>query len=353
MNSLLVVEAPLTSARVLVVDDREPSVRLLEQVLRRAGFRNVVGTSDAREVVPLFETLRPDILLLDLHMPHLNGHEVMEALRSSIPPDSYFPILVLTADVTAETKRRALAGGASDFVGKPYDHAEVILRVQNLLRIRQLQGELRLRNESLEETVRERTRDLVTAQIEVLERLAQTVDLHDDTTGQHIRRVGEMAGRVAAEMGLPEKEVELIRRAAPLHDLGKVGVPDAILHKSGRLTPEEFEVMKTHTTIGARILTGGRSEIMTTAEEIALCHHERWDGAGYPRGLAGAAIPLSARIVAVVDVYDALAHDRPYRHAWTRPRIEELIGREAGAHFDPAVVESFGRLDEAHLSPRP
>jgi putative two-component system response regulator len=338
------IDALFVRARILVVDDLETNVQLLEQVLHRAGFEYVVGTSDAREVFALFDALQPDILLLDLHMPHLSGHAILETLRDRIPSGSYFPILVLTADITPEAKRRALAGGASDFLGKPYDHFEVILRIQNLLRIRQLHGELQLRNESLEETVRERTRELATAQIEVLERLAQAVEHHDDVTGQHTRRVGEGSARVAAELALPESEVELLRRAAPLHDLGKVGVPDAILHKPGGLTLEEFEIMKTHTTIGAMILSGAKSELMDVAEQIALNHHERWDGGGYPRGLRGEEIPLSARVVAVVDVHDALAHDRPYRPAWPEETILELLHREAGAHFDPVVVAAFERV---------
>lgn len=331
---------------MLVVDDLEPSLRLLQEILRRAGFQNVIATSDAREVLPLFQAFPPDILLLDLHMPHMDGYAVMEALRPHVQPGSYFPILVLTADVTPEAKRRALAGGASDFVGKPYDYVEVILRIQNLLQIRHLQGELRLRNESLEETVRERTRELATAQVEVLERLAQVVEFHDDVTGQHTKRVGELSARLASALGLPARTVELIRRAAPLHDLGKVGIPDEVLHKPGRLLPEEFEVMKRHTTIGAEILSGGKSELMSIAEEIALCHHERWDGSGYPRGLRGEAIPIAARIVAVVDVYDALAHDRPYRRAWAKDKVLELIHGDAGTHFDPAVVQAFVAMAE-------
>jgi putative two-component system response regulator len=216
-----------------------------------------------------------------------------------------------------------------------------LLRIRNLLETRFLHLSLQSHNETLEQRVRERTRDLEEARLEVLERLTQAAEYRDDATGQHTRRVGELSARMARKLLLGDEDVELIRRAAPLHDTGKIAIPDAILLKPGRLTPEEFEIMKTHASIGARMLSGGRTPMMLLAEEIALSHHERWDGTGYPNGLSGEDIPFAARIVAIVDFYDALANDRPYRSAWPESRIIAEIEGQSGKHFDPRVVEAF------------
>ncbi|CAA9361433.1 MAG: Response regulator, partial [uncultured Gemmatimonadaceae bacterium] len=198
-----------------------------------------------------------------------------------------------------------------------------------------------------EAALRESESGLRAAQAEVLERLAQAAEVRDDDTGLHTRRVGELSARIAAALGLPEAEVALVRQAAPLHDVGKIGVPDAVLLKPGPLTPEEFAVIQAHTTLGARILSGSGAPLTRLAEAIAHAHHERWDGGGYPRGLAGEAIPLAARIVAVADVYDALTSDRPYRAAWPVERVVAHIRAGAGTHFDPAVVAAFLGLEPA------
>lgn len=339
-------------ARILIVDDEPANVRLLERLLGRAGYANLVGTTDPRRVPELAEAFDPDLILLDLHMPHRNGFEVLQDLRSRLD-GGYLPVLVMTADLTRETRTRALSGGARDFLTKPMDIVEVELRIRNLLETRFLHLSLQEHNRSLEATVEERTRELEEARLEVLERLANVIEFRDDDTGKHTQRVGEIAAIVAAELGLPPAECQLVRRAAPLHDIGKVAISDLILLKPGRLTPEEFEIMKTHTTVGAGILSGGRSEMMVWAEQIALAHHERWDGSGYPQGLSEDRIPLPARIVALVDFFDALSHDRPYRAAWKPDRIREEIERERGRHFDPAVTDVFLRLEaQGLLGPR-
>lgn len=330
-------------ARILIVDDEPVNVRLLERLLARAGYPQVTSTTDPRRVGRLVEALDPDLVLLDLHMPHRDGFAVLEDLRARLQ-SGYLPVLVMTADLTRETRERALSSGAKDFLTKPMDPTEVDLRIRNLLETRFLHLALAEHNRSLEATVQERTRELEESRSEMLERLANMVEFRDDDTGQHTRRVGELAERLAAELQLPAAHIRLIRRAAPLHDIGKVAIPDAILHKPGRLTPEEFEVMKTHTTVGGGILAGGQSEMMVLAEQIALAHHERWDGGGYPRGLRGEEIPLPARIVGLADFFDALSHDRPYRKAWTPERIWEEIERESGRHFDPEIVEAFRRV---------
>jgi putative two-component system response regulator len=321
------------SARILIVDDEPANVRLLERILERAGYSRLASTTDSRKVLGLVEAFDPDLILLDLRMPHRDGFAVLEELRPHLA-GGFLPVLVLTADSTPQAWQRALSSGAKDFLTKPLDATEVVMRIRNLL-------ETRFLYLTLEERVRERTLELEEARIEVLERLAYVVEFRDDDTGEHTRRVGEVSALLAGAMGLPERELELMRRAAPLHDIGKLAIPDAILLKPGRLTSEEFEVMKTHAAVGAGILARGRSEMMLRAEEIALAHHERWDGSGYPRALRGEEIPWTARIVALADFFDALSHDRPYRPAWKPELVIEEIERQSGRHFDPDVVEAF------------
>jgi putative two-component system response regulator len=198
--------------------------------------------------------------------------------------------------------------------------------------------------------VAERTRDLEQARFEILDRLALAEEYRDDVTQEHARRIGRTCSLLARELGLPDENAELLRRAAPVHDVGKIGIPDAILLKPGKLDDAEFERIKTHTTIGAEILSGGSSPLLQTAERVALTHHERWDGQGYPRGLSGEQIPLIGRIAAVADVFDALTHDRPYKHAWPVEESVDEIVCERGRQFDPSVVKAFSRLDHSSLA---
>ena len=332
MRDLAFPEAP--PARLLVVDDEAANVRVLTHALRLAGYADVHSTTDAREALPLVAALSPDLILLDLLMPHMDGFEVMRRLAPLDPTAAHLPVLVLTADVTPAARRRALEFGATDFLTKPFDIIEVALRVRNLLRVRFLAR-------GLEGQVRERTRDLEAARVELVERLATAAEYRDDDTGQHTRRVGRLAARMATALGWPADEVDALRQAAPLHDVGKIGVADRILLKPGPLTADEMAVMRTHTTIGGRILSGARFPVLRMAEAVALSHHERWDGSGYPAGLAGEAIPSAGRIVTVADVYDALTHSRPYKAAWTPADAVEEIRRQSGRHFDPAVVSAF------------
>lgn len=341
----MISDENLRRARVLIVDDEAANTLLLSRILERAGYDAVLDTTDPREVLPLFREWKPDLLLLDLHMPHLSGFEILEALRAEPGMKGYLPVLVLTGDESEEVRQRALSSGARDFLLKPFAVSETLLRIRNLLEARFLYRELEAQNEQLAERVHERTRALETTQHEMLARLAQAAEFRDDSTGQHTRRVGELAARIAAELGLERDEVELIRRAAPLHDVGKVAIPDAILMKPGDLTPEEFEVMKTHTTVGAKILAEGSSELMARAEEIAIGHHENWEGGGYPHGARGDEIPLPARIVAVADVFDALSHARVYRPAWPRAEVVDHIERGRGRKFDPEVVDAFRSVE--------
>jgi putative two-component system response regulator len=330
----------LSGAKILIVDDQASNVLLLEGILQEEDHAAYQSLTDSRRALPVFLDYQPDLILLDLQMPYLDGFEVMKLLRVRIPPGAFLPILVLTADITSEAKRRALADGASDFLTKPFDPTEVVLRIRNLLETRYLHLQLQDQNRILEQRVRERTAELEETQVEILERLALAAEYRDDDTGEHTRRVGQMSAQIAHALGLSETEVELIRRAAPLHDIGKIAIPDAILLKPGRLTPEEFEEMKTHSTIGAKMLSGGRFPLLKCAEEIALTHHERWDGSGH-LGLHAASIPLAGRIVTVADVFDALISERPYKKAWRRVEAVEEIRRQSGRQFDPRVVEAF------------
>jgi putative two-component system response regulator len=330
------------SARILVVDDENANVEILRRFLARAGFRNVDSTTDSRQAAPLYLEHRHDLILLDLHMPHLDGLEVIDQLNE-IASASYLPILILSGDLTPEARRDALSRGAKDFVNKPFQQDELLLRIRTLLDTRLLYVQIQNQNQRLEAAVRERTRELVEAQIEIIERLAIAAEFRDDNTGQHTQRVAQMSALLARQLGLPDAQVSLIARAAPLHDVGKIGVPDTILMKMGKLTPAEFEVVKQHTVIGARILSGGKFPLLQLAEEIALSHHERWDGAGYA-GLRGTEVPLAGRIVAVADVFDALTQQRPYKPAWPVAEAIGEIDRQRGRQFDPAIVDAFLRV---------
>lgn len=332
---------PLEEARILVVDDQESNLQILERMCRRAGYQHIRTVSDPREALATFVDQKPDLVLLDLVMPHLDGFEVMSLIRGLVQREEYLPILVLTTDVSPESRARALTIGAKDFVNKPFDRGEVELRIRNLLETRFVYRELRNNNDNLEIMVSQRTADLEEARLEILERLAVAAEYRDDTTGQHTRRVGRVSALISRALGLGREEVELMERAAPLHDVGKIGVPDQILLKGGRLTPEEFSLMKTHTVIGAKILGGSSNKLLQFAEEIALFHHEHWDGTGYSPGIAGEDIPLSARIVAIADVYDSLTHERPYKRAWSKEDAVTEITAGTGSHFDPVVVGAF------------
>ena len=331
-------------ARLLIIDDEPGNLEFLRHVLETEGYGPIETLSDPQEALDRLEELDPDLIVLDLMMPQLDGFEVMRRVRERAPADSYLPILITTADPSPETRRRALSVGAKDFLTKPLSPAEVRLRVRNLLETRFLHEQLREYSLVLEHKVTERTRELEEARLEILYRLARAAEYRDDETGQHTLRVGRLAARLAQVMGLSADAYELMQRAAPLHDIGKIGIPDAILLKPDRLQPHEIEVMQTHTTIGASILGGSRSALLRLAEEIALNHHERWDGKGYPNGLGEDEIPISGRLVSVADVFDSLTHERPYKRAWTVREAVTEIQRQAGRQFDPHVVEALLRV---------
>jgi putative two-component system response regulator len=333
-------EATLKNAKILIVDDQEANTHLLVRILTRAGYVNLEAVNDSRTVLDLYRKFQPDLILLDLHMPYFDGMALMKLLEPMLQRDGYLPILVLTADMLAETKQKALSTGAKDFLTKPFDAIEVVLRIHNLLETRFLYIELQHHNDTLEAKVRDRTRHLEEAQVEMLERLARASEYRDDDTGRHTQRVGKLAAALARAAAVPEEQCVLIGRAATLHDIGKIAIPDNILLKPGKLTTEEFTRMKTHTALGAGILSGSRFPMLQQAEEIALYHHEKWDGSGY-YGVQGEAIPLAARIVAIADVFDVLTHARSYKQEWSVEQALEEIGAQAGHMFDPHLVELF------------
>jgi len=336
-------QTDLNDARIIIVDDNPANVELLEHILEHAGYTNIRSTTDPRTVFDMCVAEAPDLLLLDLMMPHLDGMEVTERLQEQ-EALVHVPVAILTSDGSREAKKRALSSGAKEFMTKPLSPSEVRLRVANLLETRFLQLELQRQNEHLEDRVEERTAELEDARVEILERLALAAEYRDDDTGEHTKRVGKESARLAASLGLPPNEVEVIRRAAPLHDVGKIGIPDEILLKPGKLTAEEFGVMKTHTTIGAQILSGSRFPLLQMAESIALAHHENWNGSGYPNGTRGTDIPLPARIVSVVDVFDSLTHERVYKEAWPAERALDLIEEEIENKFDPTIAHAYLRI---------
>ncbi len=336
---------PTDDMRLLIVDDNAANVALLEQVLAQGGYGDVLSTRDAAVAPTMCQVHRPDLVLLDLHMPGFSGFDVLAEIRELLDPPESLPVLVLTADASRDARHRALAAGARDFVNKPIDPTELLLRVSNLLRTRQLQQQLESRNELLDEAVRIRTVQLEQARLESLVVLATMAEYHDYATANHTQRVGMMAALIAQSLDLPDQFVATIQDAALLHDVGKVGISDRVLLKPGRLTPDERATMMTHVEIGARILGQTRSPVLRAAAEIARTHHEHWNGAGYLLGLSGEEIPLAGRITAVADVFDALTHERPYKSAWDVDRAIAEIVRQAGRQFDPRVVEAFTAID--------
>ena len=337
-------------ARIIVVDDDLSNLNVLIRTLQRAGFNNVHGVWETENIVESVIEFQPDVVLLDLHMPGVDGLEVLMDLKAVQGRRNYLPVLVLTGDGSREVRDAALAAGARDFLTKPYEPGEVILRVRNLIETRLLHVELQRQNMALSERFESRTQELEAAKLEILERLARAADFRDESSYGHTTRVGELAARIANQLGMPAAEVEQIRIAARLHDIGKIGLSDSILMKPGPLAPAEFLAQEKHTLMGANILAGSRFPILRLAEEIALTHHESWDGSGYPRGLREEEIPLSGRIVAVADVFDALTHARAYKAPWRLDDAVDEVKHQSGKKFDPAVVKAFLSIAAAYVS---
>lgn len=347
----------LKNSRILIVDDQPVNVDLLRKLLTKFGYANLESTSDPREVRRLYDTYRPDLILLDLTMPHMDGFQVLEALDAAGAGQrrDYLPVLVLTADITSQAKEKALSLGAKDFLTKPFDHTEVLLRIKNLLETRHLHVALRQHNETLEEKVKDRTREIWDAlrrlegaqknlrlsHEETIGRLSIAAEFRDDETAKHIHRMSLYCSLLARAIGWDHEQAELLRVASQMHDVGKIGIPDAILLKRGPLTPGERSTMEEHAQIGYSILSGSKSELLELAATIALTHHERIDGAGYPRRIDGDAIPIEGRIASICDVYDALSSDRVYRKAFPFIKAIEMMRDGRGTQFDPELLDVF------------
>ncbi len=338
---------------ILCIDDDHTILELLCDYLEALGYQTLKA-SDGETGLKLARKYLPDLILLDVMMPGLSGFEVCRELKKD-PTTRDIPVVMVTALGEIEDRVRALEVGADDFLTKPVALPELKARVKSLLEVKAYRDHLKRHKEALEREVALKTQELQRAfealrkahqkikdlSLEVILRLSRAAEYRDEHTGEHIRRMAHYSALIARKLGLNEEAVESILYAAPLHDIGKIGIPDQILLKPGPLDEREWEIMKKHTEIGAEILRGTQSGFVKVGEIVALYHHERWDGRGYPRGLKGPEIPLAARIVAVADVFDALTSDRPYRKAFSVEEAFQIIEEELGSHFDPKVGRAF------------
>ena len=327
-------------ARILIVDDEPINLKLLDKILSAQGYNNLVLLQDSRKVLDTYRQQRADLILLDINMPYLDGFDVLEQLKALDDP-LFPPVVILTAQNSQDFLLRALNAGARDFITKPFDRNELLARVRNMLDAYLAHRLVFEQKDVLDEIVQTRTNELRRTRLQVVQRLGRAAEYRDNETGNHILRMSHISALLAKSIGWNEADCELMLHASPMHDIGKIGIPDHILLKPGKLGPEEWEIMKTHATIGANILEGDDSDLMRCASEIALTHHEKWDGSGYPYGLSGEAIPLTGRIAALADVFDALTSERPYKKAWTVESAVDLIKESRGTHFDPELVAVF------------
>jgi putative two-component system response regulator len=346
------------AARVLAVDDQEETRRVLQRALTTLGYGVEVACDGIEALAKL--PLGADLVLLDARMPGLDGFEVARRIRAD-PEYSDLPIIMVTGLDSRQDRLRAVEAGVNDFISKPFELTELRVRTGSLLRLKEATDGLKRHRAELEQVVAKRTADLrlaldgmaeaqrstYAAHLDTIRRLVIAAEYKDRDTAAHIERIGLYSELVATRLNLPPGEIEIIRYASPMHDVGKIGTPDAVLLNPRKLDAEEWEIMKQHTKIGARILHGSPSPVLRAGEAIALSHHERWDGSGYPNGLRGEDIPLAGRICAVADVFDALTSNRHYRDALPNETVWEMIQAEKARHFDPAVLDVFLACREA------
>jgi len=329
------------AARIFIVDDQIQNVALLESLLELEGYDNICTTTDSRQAAAIYAESKPDLVLLDFRMPHMDGVDVIKEFDKIKNDYDYIPVIILTAQSDIQTRDRALAAGANDFITKPFDNTEILLRIRNALTTRAFFLGQRHRADLLDAEVKKRTQEIFDIQLEVIRGLGRAGEYRDNETGKHVLRMSESCKIVALKMGLGDKFAEQILQASPLHDVGKIGIPDHILLKPGRLDTQEMETMKTHVSIGLSIVGDMDTPVLEMARNIAKYHHEKWDGTGYLNGLAGEDIPIESRIASVCDVFDALTSERPYKKAWPVEEALMHIKNNAHRHFDPAVVDAF------------
>ncbi|MBI2305808.1 MAG: response regulator [Rhodocyclales bacterium] len=326
--------------RIAIVDDSDINLTLLKHLVIKLGDCEPLLFSDSQQGLDWCLGNDPDLIIVDYMMPVLDGLAFIERLRAA-PGREELPVLMITANDDKEVRYEALRRGATDFLTKPVDTTEFRARVRNMLALRASQRRLANRNQELAAEVRKATAEIHLREQELLFRMSRAAEFRDPETGAHIQRMAHYSTLIAGRLGLDAATQELLLQAAPMHDVGKIGIPDYILLKPGRLTPEEFEVMKSHARLGHELLQGSSSRILQAGAAIALAHHEKFDGSGYPQRLAGEAIPLFGRIVAVADVFDALTSERPYKKAWDLERAAAFLRDNRGSHFDPACVDAF------------
>jgi putative two-component system response regulator len=344
----MISDKDILNARILIVDDQLINIKLLEKMLRQAGFTSLYSTNLGAEVKQRYFEYEIDLILLDIRMPDMDGFQVMETLQTAIQ-DDYLPILVITAELTQEIRKKSLCSGAKDFITKPFDQTEVIQRIRNMLEVRLLHKQVLTQNETLEQQVKIRTQQLEQSRLEIIKRLGRAAEYKDNETGNHILRMSHFAHMLALAVGLSDKFAADILTSEPMHDIGKFGIPDHILLKPGSIKPDEWEIMKTHVKIGADLLADTDVPLLKLASNIALTHHEKWDGSGYPNGLKGEAIPIEGRICAICDVFDALTSERPYKKEWPVEQAVDYLLTQKGQHFDPELVDHFLAIIEQVL----
>ena len=367
VDELLLDRAPRESC-VMIVDDEEINVEVVQAYLEEEGFSNFVTTTDSREAINLAHVHRPDVVLLDINMPHVNGLEILRGMRMDASLKR-IPTVILTAETGGENKLKALRLGATDFLAKPVDPSELMLRLENVLAAKVYHDTLQDYSEQLERQVIERTADLENSRREAIECLARAAEYRDDVTGRHVVRVGRYSKIIAVQMGFDKYRAAVLESAAQLHDLGKIGIPDAILNKPGKLTDEEYDIIKTHCVIGYNVISPPASEnhgrtrthddsghalhpsetsspVLILASTIAATHHEKWNGRGYPNGLSGEDIPIEGRIVAVADVFDALTSKRCYKDPISKDQCFDILREGRGEHFDPQVIDAFFAVED-------
>ncbi len=325
---------------ILIIDDAPIMIALLKKLVAKMADCNAVAYTSAAEALTWCGSNDPDLVICDYMMPEINGIEFAQRFRA-LPGKADTPLLMVTAEDDKALRHRALQTGINDFLNKPFDQVELQARAANMLKLRSSQKKLASLALLLADEVAKATQEVVRRERETLFCLGRAAEFRDPETHEHIVRMSNYSRLIGLRMGLTEEEAELLLLAAPLHDIGKLGTPDNILLKPGKLTPEEFEIMKQHTVMGGKILSNGNSPILQAGAVIAMSHHEKFDGSGYPNALKGKDIPLFGRIVAVADVFDALMSDRPYKKAWELERATALIRESSGGHFDPEVVEAF------------